>query len=257
MLNTLDDIEAAQDVMKSAASEAQDPSMATRPKHPTDANYDALMVDLDVLTEANAKIEWDLINKYLGSTSCSYNKRMHLEQILRVNRHREDATFKAHDSLKNRRLLWHGTNVAVVAAILKSGLRIMPHSGGRVGRGIYLADMHEKSAGYTRAGSGKVIMFLVEAALGEEHTITTDDPSLKCAPNGCHSVVARGSTQPDPTYDKELKLDDHDVIVPQGQPIPTKYGNKNERRTNFLHNEFLIYKESQHRIRYVLLFNLK
>ena len=41
--------------------------------------------------------------------------------------------------LDNRKLLWHGTNVAVVAAILNSGLRIMPHSGGRVGKGIYLA----------------------------------------------------------------------------------------------------------------------
>ena len=34
--------------------------------------------------------------------------------------------------------MWHGTNVAVVVAILKTGLRIMPHSGGRVGKGIYL-----------------------------------------------------------------------------------------------------------------------
>lgn len=38
--------------------------------------------------------------------------------------------------------------MAVVAAILKSGLRIMPHSGGRVGRGIYFASENEKSAGY-------------------------------------------------------------------------------------------------------------
>lgn len=38
--------------------------------------------------------------------------------------------------------LW-GT-VAVVAAIVKSGLRIMPHSGGRVGRGIYLASENAK-----------------------------------------------------------------------------------------------------------------
>lgn len=45
-------------------------------------------------------------------------------------------------------MLWHGTNVAVVAAILKSGLRIMPHSGGRVGRGIYFASENAKSAGY-------------------------------------------------------------------------------------------------------------
>jgi hypothetical protein len=46
-------------------------------------------------------------------------------------------------------MLWHGTNVAVVAAILKSGLRIMPHSGGRVGRGIYFASENGKSAGYS------------------------------------------------------------------------------------------------------------
>jgi poly [ADP-ribose] polymerase len=43
---------------------------------------------------------------------------------------------QAHDKLDNRRLLWHGTNVAVVAAVLKTGLRIMPtaSSGSRVGR---------------------------------------------------------------------------------------------------------------------------
>lgn len=56
--------------------------------------------------------------------------------------------FGEHDELENRRLLWHGTNIAVVAAILKSGLRIMPHSGGRVGRGIYFASENSKSAGY-------------------------------------------------------------------------------------------------------------
>ena len=60
----------------------------------------------------------------------------------------QDKRFAAHDNIDNRRLLWHGTNVAVVAAILKSGLRIMPHSGGRVGRGIYFASEHSKSAGY-------------------------------------------------------------------------------------------------------------
>ncbi len=56
--------------------------------------------------------------------------------------------FSTHEKVTNRKLLWHGTNVAVVAAILKSGLRIMPHSGGRVGRGIYFASENSKSAGY-------------------------------------------------------------------------------------------------------------
>ena len=56
--------------------------------------------------------------------------------------------------MDNRRLLWHGTNVAVVAAILKSGLRIMPHSGGRVGRGIYFASENSKSAAYGKVACG-------------------------------------------------------------------------------------------------------
>lgn len=56
--------------------------------------------------------------------------------------------FSEHKTLGNRKLLWHGTNVAVVAAILKGGLRIMPHSGGRVGKGIYFASENSKSAGY-------------------------------------------------------------------------------------------------------------
>ena len=60
----------------------------------------------------------------------------------------QDERFKAHDLLEHRRLLWHGTNVAVIAAILKSGLRIMPHSGGRVGKGIYFASENSKSACY-------------------------------------------------------------------------------------------------------------
>lgn len=59
--------------------------------------------------------------------------------------------FSENGNLQNRRLLWHGTNIAVVAAILKSGLRIMPHSGGRVGCGIYFASENSKSACYGKA----------------------------------------------------------------------------------------------------------
>ena len=73
---------------------------------------------------------------------------MKLLEVWRLDRKSEDDRFAAHDDIENRRLLWHGTNVAVVAAILKSGLRIMPHSGGRVGKGIYLASENSKSAGY-------------------------------------------------------------------------------------------------------------
>lgn len=133
-----------------------------------------------------------------------------------MNRHSASARYKQHEKVENRKLLWHGTNVAVVAAILKDGLRIMPHSGGRVGRGIYFASEQMKSAGYgmlhsmfywvyllfvifliVRPSNDRIgIMFLNEVALGNEHTITRDDSSLVKAPSGYDSVVARGTTEP-------------------------------------------------------------
>lgn len=39
-------------------------------------------------------------------------------------------------------------------------------------------------------------MFLGEVALGKEHHITIDDPSLKSPPSGFDSVIARGQTEP-------------------------------------------------------------
>ena len=76
----------------------------------------------------------------------------HLMHLWRVDRHSEAAGFAKHSKLGNRRLLWHGTNIAVVAAILKTGLRIMPHACGRVGRGLYLASEQSKSAAYVSPG---------------------------------------------------------------------------------------------------------
>ena len=82
----------------------------------------------------------------------------------------QDKRFKAHDKITNRKLLWHGTNVAVVAAILKSGLRIMPHSGGRVGSGIYFASENSKSAGYGKHAMLCTFMGAEDAGVGNERS---------------------------------------------------------------------------------------
>ncbi|RXM95828.1 Metabotropic glutamate receptor 2 [Acipenser ruthenus] len=114
---------------------------------------------IDTLEIIAAKKEMLLvIQKYLDETGQS-GRKLQLLNVWEVDREKEDDRFQAHDNLDNRRLLWHGTNVAVVAAILKSGLRIMPHSGGRVGKGIYLASENSKSACYGKiciATSAKV-----------------------------------------------------------------------------------------------------
>lgn len=151
-----------------------------------------------------------MIHAYLKQTSNSYRPPA-LQHVWKVDREGEADRFQVHAKLGNRKLLWHGTNVAVVAAILTSGLRIMPHSGGQVGKGIYFASENSKSAGYVTGMSCGAhcvgYMFLGEVALGREYQITVDKPSLKQPPSGFDSVIARGHTEPDPTQDTELELD--------------------------------------------------
>jgi Poly(ADP-ribose) polymerase catalytic domain len=66
------------------------------------------------------------------------------------------------------------------------------------GKGIYLASELCKSAGYTQCGTlkGKSVgvLFLAEAALGKEHGIVRDDPSLVAPPKGgtCSSLIPVG-----------------------------------------------------------------
>uniref|UniRef100_G3SWT4 Poly [ADP-ribose] polymerase n=1 Tax=Loxodonta africana TaxID=9785 RepID=G3SWT4_LOXAF len=243
MLLVLADIELAQTLQ--ATSEEK---KVEEVPHPLDRDYELLKCQLQLL-DSEAP-EYKVIQTYLEQTA-NY-RRPALQHVWKVNREGEEDRFQAHSKLGNRRLLWHGTNVAVVAAILTSGLRIMPHSGGRVGKGIYFASENSKSAGYVTGipcGTHHICyMFLGEVALGREHHITIDEPSLNQPPPGFDSVVARGHTEPDPTQDTELELDGHQVKVPQGQPVPCpKFSS-----SNFSQSEYLIYRESQCRLRYLL-----
>ncbi|MBN3270461.1 PARP3 polymerase, partial [Polyodon spathula] len=202
--------------------------------HPLDQNYLLLKCNLSLMAKASKT--YKVIQKYLDETG-PLGGKLKLLNVWEVDREKEGERFQAHDDLDNRRLLWHGTNVAVVAAILKSGLRIMPHSGGRVGKGIFRP-----------SASNTGIMFLTEAALGKEFSITKDDYTLEAAPEGYDSVVARGMTEPDPSKDTEIILGGRKVVVPQGKPVPQpKY-----KDSYFSQSEYLVYKESQCRIRYLL-----
>jgi len=246
MLAVLGDIEIAQRI-KQEEEESQNVN-AEEVDHPLDIQYDLLNTDLSLLTKQSD--EFKFIEKYTHATGNSgFHKNMKILDVWRVNRHSEGERFSTHSELTNRRLLWHGTNIAVVVAILKSGLRIMPHSGGRVGRGIYFASENEKSSCYVGTSPKNIgIMFLVEVALGKEHGITKDNSSLKSPPKGFDSVVARGRTEPNPKDDIEREFDGNKVKIPQGKPITMdEYNN-----SSFQQSEYLVYKESQARIRYLL-----
>lgn len=242
MLNVLGDIEIALGMQNKASDNGKEEDLLP---HPADENYKKLKADLEWVDPSTK--EFAFIKKYMEMTGAGYYK-LNLVDAFRVDRKGERDRFAAHNDIAERKLLWHGTNVAVVAAIVGSGLRIMPHSGGRVGRGIYLASENGKSIGYVGWAGKTGVMFLAEAALGKEHTITRDNSSLKCAPKGHDCIVARGQTEPDPKDDIEWEFEGKKVIVPQGKPIKqSQYKN-----SSFSQSEYLLYKESQVRLRYVL-----
>lgn len=241
MLLVLADIELAQALQAAPEEEVK----VEEVPHPLDRNYQLLKCQLQLLDPET--LEYKVICTYLEQTSNPYRCPT-LQHIWKVKREGEGDRFKAHSGLENRKLLWHGTNVAVVAAILTSGLRIMPHSGGRMGKGIYFASENGKSASYVTGINGIGYMFLSEVALGREHHVMADKPNLQQAPPGFDSVIARGHTEPDPAQDTKLELDGQQVAVPQGRPVPCPQFSS----SHFSQSEYLIYKESQCCLRYLL-----
>lgn len=131
LINTLTDVTIVQDMM-AKEKEALAAAVAEI-DHPLDRQYRDLDCDIEHLPVTHE--EHIYVKKYFDATQRGDLK---LKNIFRIDRKSEAARYAQHDSLGNRKLLWHGTNIAVVVAILKTGLRIMPHSGGRVGRGIYV-----------------------------------------------------------------------------------------------------------------------
>lgn len=55
-------------------------------------------------------------------------------------------------------------------------------------------------------------------------------------------------SSPDSKFDTELLLDGKKVTVPQGKPVPQRQYS----HSHFSQSEYLIYRESQARIRYLL-----
>eukprot|EP01007_Sphenomonas_quadrangularis_P003675 NODE_775_length_1189_cov_155.585965_g625_i0.p1 GENE.NODE_775_length_1189_cov_155.585965_g625_i0~~NODE_775_length_1189_cov_155.585965_g625_i0.p1 ORF type:complete len:251 (+),score=116.58 NODE_775_length_1189_cov_155.585965_g625_i0:251-1003(+) len=223
--------------------------------HPLDAYYKLLDCDLSLVDPKSE--EFKILETYTEQTAASGRKPI-IQAAWRMCRKGEKERFTRFAKLPNHKLLWHGTNPAVVAAILKSGLRIMPHSGGRVGKGIYFASENGKSAWYVRTCTCKHtkkpvgFMFLNEVALGKSHEIHRDDGSLTKPPAGYDSIVARGHKEPDPSKDVTIKGDFGDIIVPQGPPITQPEWSAGPKMSSFTQSEYLIYDEDQVHMKYIL-----
>jgi poly [ADP-ribose] polymerase len=71
--------------------------------------------------------------------------------------HNSTHRFKKWEELNNHQLLFHGSPLSNFTGILSQGLRIAPPeapvSGYAFGKGIYFADMFQKSFNYCRMGN--------------------------------------------------------------------------------------------------------
>jgi len=246
LLTELADIaEALKMEESSAATMAQ--HELQRPKHPLDTLYESLNASLSLVDPVSN--EYKTIAKYASLTSNFLPSSV--RNLWAVRRSADEKKRDFHDAVVNRKLLWHGTNAARVGPIIQNSLRVMPHSGGRVGRGVYLASELEKSLGYTwpakvKGGAQVGVLFLAEVALGKEHHIYVDQSRLTAPPSGFESVVAFGVTEPDAAGDVTIKLDGRDVVVPNARPV------KRSQPTSFTHSEYVVYENTRIRLRYVV-----
>ena len=93
--------------------------------NPLDEQYASLRAALRLVPRGDPAFA--VLETYCANTL--WYSDIQLQNVWSVDGEKDGAAFAAHAGLPNHKLLWHGTNVAVVAAILKDGLRIMPHSG--------------------------------------------------------------------------------------------------------------------------------
>ncbi|XP_071552912.1 protein mono-ADP-ribosyltransferase PARP3-like [Panulirus ornatus] len=134
----------------------------------------------------------------------------------------------------------------------------MPYSGGHVGEGIYFASQFVKSIMYVRPYHGMFeredmigFLFLVEVALGNEFYLTEHCSHISKAPDGYDSIVAKGRKESDPKRYMKMNFEGKEVVVPLGKPL----NQKRWSHSVFEYNEYIIYKESQARIRYMVKFS--
>ncbi|XP_064119253.1 protein mono-ADP-ribosyltransferase PARP3-like isoform X1 [Macrobrachium nipponense] len=199
--------------------------------------------------------EFKLIEEFAGA--CHNSRPGVLLDVWRIHRI-GDKSFDEFRSIDYRKLLWVGVNIGSVAAILKGGLRITPFTVGNLGRGVHLTPDHAGSSWNvgvhwgTYAGEKNVgFMFLAEAALGRIKYVKMGNSSLKQPPEGFNCVAAKGRLEPDSSKDQIRTFGGKRVIIPVGAPAPQK----DFESSGFLRSEYVVYKEGQTRLRYLLKFS--
>ena len=215
--------------------------------------YNQLKCDIRSISPNEAI--YSTLNKYLTATVdkndsdgfggyYSYRNRLSLVKAYELNRHGEVDKFK---NLGNKKLLWHGSRITNFVGILSQGLRIAPpeapSSGYLYGKGVYFADMAQKSSMYCYPVNNIALILLGEVSLGKEDQRTSCDFNLpKTMKSDADSVHALGRLEPDGG-----ETINGNVFVPNGN---AKINEKNQLCNDYA--EYIVYNVDQIKLRYLL-----
>ncbi|ENH68847.1 Poly [ADP-ribose] polymerase 2 [Fusarium oxysporum f. sp. cubense race 1] len=218
--------------------------------HPLDRQFQGL--GLEEMTPLDHKSsEFSHLKNYLNeSRGSTHNMSYTVKDIFRIERQGE---FKRFDDSEYSKI---SSNYG---GILSQGLRIAPPeapvSGYMFGKGIYLADMSSKSAGYCCSYNtgGEALLLLCEAELGDpiqKLTGASSNAGTDAKKQGMHSTWGQGRTGPSKWIDagvvheslKGIKMPDPDV----------KPGDTNVSGAGLYYNEYICYDVAQVKLRYLL-----
>ena len=227
--------------------------------NPLDYIYYSLQTYFETLNKSSP--EYDTLQKYIRNTS--YDK---IINIFRVTRKGETDRINAFKDLPNHYLLFHGTKIFNLIGIFSNGLKIAPPeapmTGYLFGKGIYLADMYEKSIGYCDTFQDKNIdpkkrknysyILLCEAALGNIYNAKKNDldvenlPFLKEGYNSLKSVSYLG-----PDHNKNFVCN-NGIIIPLGNIVDYQEGKNDFNSMITSQPEYVVYNTAQVKIRYIV-----
>ncbi|KAK6528039.1 hypothetical protein TWF281_009296 [Arthrobotrys megalospora] len=260
LVQSLGDMAIAEKIMKDV--EYAEDSQGNR-IHPLDKQFASLgLLETTPLEEDTKEYEFlrDYFHKTHGQTHTHI--RAKVVHIFRIERKDERETYakESYDDFKsdNRRLLWHGSRATNFAGILSQGLRIAPPeapvNGYMFGKGVYLADISTKSAGYCVPSiSGHMgLMLLCEAQLGDPmYELTNADyyAAENSKKAGCMSTFGMGKTAPNAWMDAgEVHEDLKGVKMPNPENLT---GNSNVKGAYLQYNEYICYSTAQIKLRYL------
>jgi len=254
MINVLSDMKITLKILENVSNEKSEEEYENEEEKQIHDYYKQLNCDIRSISP-NEEI-YSILNKYLTVKPnkkdsdgfggyYSYRNRLSLVKAYELNRHGENEKFK--NELGNKKLLWHGSRITNFVGILSQGLRIAPpeapSSGYLYGKGVYFADMAQKSSNYCYPVNNMALILLGEVALGKEDQRTSCDFNLPGTMKyGTNSVHALGRLESDGGV-----FINGNVFVPNGDSIINE---KNQLCNDFA--EYIVYNVDQVKLRYLL-----